>query len=61
MPLDGTADLKVDGETLVDALRRVNTDIRNLPQLTCFLQGKILFTSRDHRPGFVETPPKIKT
>lgn len=53
MPLDGTADLKVDGEKLDDALRRVNADISNLPQLTCFLQGKILFASCDHRPGFL--------
>lgn len=43
MPLDGTADLEVDGETLHDALRRVNADISNLPQLTCFFQGKIPF------------------
>lgn len=53
MPLDGTTDFKVDGETLDDALRRVNADISNLPHLTCFLEGKILFTSCDHRPGFL--------
>lgn len=40
MPLHGTADLEVDGETLDDALGRVNADISNLPPPTCFFQGK---------------------
>lgn len=60
MPLDGTADLEVDGETLDDALGRVNADISNLPPLTCFFQGKNPFTSSDHRPGFLQTLPKMK-
>ncbi|CAG08247.1 unnamed protein product [Tetraodon nigroviridis] len=38
MPLDGTADLEVDGETLDDALRRVNAAIDKLPQIACFPQ-----------------------
>lgn len=46
MPLDGTTDFKVDGETIDDALRRVNADISNLPQLNCFFQGKILVPTR---------------
>lgn len=53
MPLDGTADLEVDGETLDDALRRVNAAIDKLPQIACFPQGKTLFTSCNHSPGFV--------
>lgn len=42
MPLEATAHLKVDGETLNDALKRVNADVRNLPQLRDFPPGKIV-------------------
>lgn len=43
MSLEATADLKVDGETLNDALRRVNADVSKLPRLTSFPQGKIVY------------------
>ncbi|XP_070831610.1 RING finger protein 17 [Chaetodon trifascialis] len=38
-PLEGTAYVEVDGETLDEALRRVNANIDSLPQLTSFPQG----------------------
>lgn len=38
-PLEGTADIKVDGETLDEALTRTNADISSLPHLTNFPPG----------------------
>ncbi|TWW80400.1 RING finger protein 17, partial [Takifugu flavidus] len=35
-PLEATAHLKVDGETLNEALKRANADVRNLPRLSDF-------------------------
>nr|XP_046259663.1 RING finger protein 17 isoform X1 [Scatophagus argus] len=35
-PLEGTADVEVDGETLDQALAKINADINSLPQLTNF-------------------------
>nr|XP_033473084.1 RING finger protein 17 [Epinephelus lanceolatus]XP_033473085.1 RING finger protein 17 [Epinephelus lanceolatus] len=38
-PLEGTADVEVDGETLHEALSRINEDINGLPRLTNFRHG----------------------
>ncbi|KAM7406894.1 hypothetical protein PAMA_002879 [Pampus argenteus] len=38
-PLEGTADVEVDGETLDEALTRINANSNSLPQLTNFPQG----------------------
>uniref|UniRef100_UPI0037E8DC3E RING finger protein 17 n=1 Tax=Semicossyphus pulcher TaxID=241346 RepID=UPI0037E8DC3E len=38
-PLEGTSDVEVDGETLDEALTRINEDINSLPRLTSFPQG----------------------
>lgn len=41
-PLDGIAETEVDGETLDDALCRINIDINSLPKFTNFYHGNIL-------------------
>lgn len=38
-PLEGTADVEVNGETLDEALTRINANINSLPQLTNFPPG----------------------
>lgn len=38
-PLEGTADVEVDGETLDEALTRINANINSLPRLTNFPHG----------------------
>ncbi|XP_071337551.1 RING finger protein 17 [Trachinotus anak] len=38
-PLEGTADVEVDGETLDEALTRINANIYSLPQLSNFPHG----------------------
>ncbi|XP_070770407.1 RING finger protein 17 [Enoplosus armatus] len=38
-PLEGTADVEVDGESLDEALTRINANIDSLPQLTNFPHG----------------------
>ncbi|KAM9347789.1 LOW QUALITY PROTEIN: RING finger protein 17 [Symphorus nematophorus] len=38
-PLEGPADVEVDGETLDEALNRINANINSLPQLTNFSYG----------------------
>ncbi|KAM6934575.1 RING finger protein 17 [Xenentodon cancila] len=38
-PLENAADVEVDGETLDEALTRINADINTLPRLTSFLLG----------------------
>ncbi|XP_041663773.1 RING finger protein 17 isoform X2 [Cheilinus undulatus] len=38
-PLEGTDDVKVDGETLDEALTRINEDISSLPRLSNFPHG----------------------
>lgn len=40
-PLEGTADVEVDGETLNEALTRINENINSLPRLTNFPPGNI--------------------
>lgn len=40
-PLDGSADLEVDGETFDEALARINSNISSLLQLTNFSAGNI--------------------
>lgn len=40
-PLVGAADVKVDGETLDEALTRINANINSLPRLTNFPHGNI--------------------
>uniref|UniRef100_A0A8D3A412 Tudor domain-containing protein n=1 Tax=Scophthalmus maximus TaxID=52904 RepID=A0A8D3A412_SCOMX len=41
-PVEGTADVEVDGETLDEALTRINANINSLPRLTSFPQGPCL-------------------
>uniref|UniRef100_A0A3B4Z7Q8 Ring finger protein 17 n=1 Tax=Stegastes partitus TaxID=144197 RepID=A0A3B4Z7Q8_9TELE len=41
-PLEGTADMEVDGETLDQALTRINANISSLPRLTSFPPGPCL-------------------
>ncbi|XP_070694705.1 RING finger protein 17 [Pempheris klunzingeri] len=38
-PLEGSADVEVDGETLDEALTRINANISSLPRLTNFCHG----------------------
>ncbi|KAG7240408.1 hypothetical protein INR49_026979 [Caranx melampygus] len=38
-PLEGTTDVEVDGETLDEALSRINRDINDLPRLSSFTRG----------------------
>ncbi|KAM6978397.1 RING finger protein 17 [Tautogolabrus adspersus] len=38
-PLEGAGDVKVDGETLDEALTRINEDINSLPRLSSFPHG----------------------
>lgn len=45
-PLEETADVEVDGETLDDALYRINEDIDSLTHLTNFPQGYISLCSQ---------------
>ena len=40
-PLEETSDVEVDGETLDEALNRINANINSLIQLTNFSYGKI--------------------
>lgn len=40
-PLEETADIEVDGETLDEALTRINANMNSLPQLTNFPPGNI--------------------
>uniref|UniRef100_A0AAQ6A8N9 Tudor domain-containing protein n=1 Tax=Amphiprion ocellaris TaxID=80972 RepID=A0AAQ6A8N9_AMPOC len=46
-PLEGTADKKVDGETLDEALIRINANINSLPRLTNFPPGPCLVEYSD--------------
>lgn len=40
-PLEGTSNVKVNGETLEDALARLNQDISSLPPLTNLIPGNV--------------------
>lgn len=40
-PLEGTADVKVNGESLDEALTRINRNIDTLPRLSNFPEGNV--------------------